>query len=135
MNPLISTKSASVIAASLPAMERNRQRLFAGIGAYMARFAPDEADQSRWSVAQTITDRLFEYGRGLAAAPAPRAGGPSNGTMDLPRRSMSCFGDGLGAVMKDVLGAEASPAVLAAWGDAYWAMARDEAGRNRLLAA
>jgi hemoglobin-like flavoprotein len=37
--------------------------------------------------------------------------------------------------MKDVLGTQASPNVLAAWGDAYWAIARATLRQDLSIAA
>ena len=139
MKSLLSNKSASAIAASLPTMERHRQQLGATIGAYISRCASCEPDASSGQLAGlAITNMLFEHARQLAAAPpVPRAGETERRLqpLNLPERSFSCFGDGLGAVMKDLLRAEASPDVLAAWGDAYWATVRTAADQDRLLAA
>lgn len=134
----LSDKSAAAIAPSLPAMERNRQQLSATIGAYMSRSQSDVADaQSIQAAGLTIMDTLFENARQLAAA---RPGSDGRVVkcrfqeLDLPKRSLSCFGDGLGAVMKDILRADATPEVVAGWGDAYWAIVRAEADQGGLSA-
>ena len=38
-------------------------------------------------------------------------------------------------IMKDVLGAEAAPPLLSAWGDAYWAITRRVAAQPAAMAA
>lgn len=137
MKSLLSTKSAAAITASLPAMEGVRQTLSARIGAYMSRGAACDARGGQLA-GSAITSFLFEQANQLATSPhAPRARQtePRLRIMNLPKRSLSCFGDGLGAVMKDLLRAQATPAVLAAWGDLYWASMRAAADQERLLAA
>lgn len=134
----LSTKSAFAIAASLPAMERNRLKLSSKIGAYISRYAACDADGGQ-SAGLAITNLLYEHARRFSAepsTPSARGPGPRLRTLDnLPKRCLSYFGDGLGPVMKDLLHAEASPAVLAAWGDAFWASVRAAADQEQLLAA
>jgi hypothetical protein len=138
MQSLVSRKSASALAASLPAMERRRHDLSARMGAYIARFADHEAYPGDSQLAGlALTNFLFDQAERIVPARPPR-GHPSEprlGTVSLAERALSCFGDGLGPIMKDLLGAEASPGALAAWGDAYWASVRAAADQEYPVAA
>lgn len=137
MESSLSTKSTSAIAASLPAMERNRRELSSKISAYISRCAACDAEGGQ-SAGLAITNFLYDHARQFAAASPALSTRQTVSTLEvlnLPRRSLSCFGDGLRPVMKDLLRAEASPAVLAAWGDAFWAAVRSAEDQERLLAA
>jgi hypothetical protein len=78
------------------------------------------------AAARAIFDMLLDHARAPGQpGPALRSGlKPGGGQPGLDTGDFALFGDGLGAVMKDVLGREASPALLWAWSDTYWGLVR-----------
>lgn len=79
------------------------------------------------SVASVITDMLFDHARNVACL------APTQTIEETRRRHRargisdahySGFGDGLGAVLTDLLGEQASRPLISAWSDTYWAIVR-----------
>lgn len=139
MKTALSNNSVNIILKSLPMMERKRGQLGSAMGRYMARCGPDDPSAGGDKITRgAITDMLFDHAREIAGArPLIRIQETArqHRLLGLTAEHYSCFGDGLGTVMKDVLGANASPAVLAAWGDAYWAIVRSVSRSDQLVAA
>jgi nitric oxide dioxygenase len=139
MKTALSNNAVNVIVKSLPMMERNRVTLGSALGRYMARRRSYDSSAGGEKILRgAITDMLFDHAREIAGArPLLRIEETArrHRVLGLTREHYSRFGDGLGAVMKDVLGANASPRLLAAWGDAYWAIVRSVARQDQLLAA
>ena len=73
-------------------------------------------------------DMLFDYALEICGIPSPigwrEDTGRRHSLLGINARHYACFGDGLGAIMKDVLGEKTSPALLSAWGDTYWNVVR-----------
>jgi hypothetical protein len=139
MKTALSNNSVNLILKSLPMMERNRGQLGSALGRYMARAGHYDPSVGGDKIARgAITDMLFDHARAIAGArPLIRIEETArqHRMLGLTAEHYSRFGDGLGTVMKDVLGANASPAVLAAWGDAYWAIVRSVSPAAHLAAA
>lgn len=139
MKTALSNNAVNVILKSLPMMERHRVTLGSALGRYMARRGPYDSSPGGDKLTRSaITDMLFDHAREIAGArPLVRIEETArrHRVLGLTPEHYSRFGDGLGAVMKDVLGANASPGLLAAWGDAYWAIVRSLARQDQLLAA
>ena len=85
-----------------------------------------------------ITDLLLDHARQLGLK-GPPAGiveaARHHRTLTIDGVHYACFGDALKPIMKDVLGAKATPPVLAAWGDTYWAIVRLLFAQETRLAA
>jgi hemoglobin-like flavoprotein len=132
-------RAYGIVAATLPLMERHRRPLQDTLERYMARQGPYDPSAGRsQATTRAIMDMLLGHARrlgeeGCADAIAATAG--RHRALALGGEHYSCFGDGLKPVMKDVLGAEATSPVLAAWTDAYWAIVRRLFGRETRLAA
>ena len=139
MSMKVSRRSAAIITESLPLMEARRDELEVAIRRVMER----ESECDIWrdgnrTVTVAIMNMLFDYARQIK---------PSGVVLpietharrhrDLAVRSghYSAFGGGLNAVIKDVLRADATPSLLAAWTDAYWAIVKANASAELRLAA
>lgn len=135
----VSKTSAAAIAASLPLMEERRKQLEAAMSRHMAANGPFDPSKGRHQVTTgAIMGMLLDHAGRISDA-GEIAGNERHATdharLAIDGDHYSAFGDGLGAVMKDVLGADATPALLAAWGDAYWAIVRMIAAAPVRLAA
>jgi hypothetical protein len=110
----------------------------ADITAAMTRvFASNASTAGADNVAAELVDILLDHVRGIL-------GDTPLGVSETSRRHRklgvasehySLFGDMLAPIMKDLMGAQATSAVLSAWGDAYWAGVRSVTDPDRLLAA
>ena len=139
MKTSLSNNSVNIILKSLPMMERIRGPLGSALGRYTARCGPYDPSAGSDKITRgVITDMLFDHAREIAGTrPLIRIEETArrHRMLGLTAEHYSRFGDGLGTVMKDVLGANASPAVLAAWDDAYWAIVRSVSRQDLLAAA
>jgi hemoglobin-like flavoprotein len=122
----LSETNAASISSSLPLMKSKRDALEAAMSRYLSHADPGRASEVPPRVAAgAIMDMLFDHAARVSSAgeivriDRHRA---RHHRLGIDGRHYSAFGDGLAAIMKDVLGAEARPARLAAWGDAYWAI-------------
>jgi nitric oxide dioxygenase len=124
----VSKTAAAAIAESLPLVESRRKQMEVAMSRHMALRGPFDPSKGRHRVTTgAIMDMLLDHaGRisnsGEVAVNERHA--LDHARLAIDGDHMSAFGDGLGAVMKDVLGEEATPAMLTAWGDLYWAVAR-----------
>jgi len=138
MKTALTDKTVDLITKSLPLMERHRSRLGSGLGRYMARCGHHDPSAGGKVARGALTDMLLDHAREIAGArPLLRLEETArrHRVLGLTAEHYACFGDGLGAVIKDVLGANASPALLAAWGDAYWAIVRSVSRAEKLIVA
>jgi hemoglobin-like flavoprotein len=131
----LSESTRAVVAETLPIMELKRSRLEKALERYMARQGPSRP--SAGGAAGPIADMLFrnvgrlaDNGSGGVDETAQR-----HRALGLGGEHYSLFGDALKPVMRDVLGSEATSTVIAAWGDAYWAIVRMLYGQEKRLAA
>jgi hemoglobin-like flavoprotein len=124
----IRTTTAATIRSSLPLMESKREAFEAAMNHYLSQAGPVERAKGRHRlITGAITDMLFDH-----AARASSAGkigridrhGIRHRGLGIGGEYYSSFGDGLRPVMRDVLGGGATPAMLAAWTDTYWATTR-----------
>ena len=135
----VSKSDAAAIAASLPLIEPNRKQLEKAMSRHMALRGPFDPSKGRYQVTTAaIMDMLLDHAGRISDS--GEVAGNERHAVDHARMAVeadhiTAFGDGLGPVMKDVLGAEATPALLAAWGDLYWAVARMIAAAPVKLAA
>lgn len=135
----VSKTNAAAIAASLPLVESRRKQLEAAMSRHMAVRGPFDPSKGRHQVTSAaVMDMLLDHAGRISDS--GEVAGNERHSRDHARLAIdgdhiAAFGDGLGAVMKDVLGAEATPALLAAWGDLYWAVARMVAAAPVKLAA
>jgi len=135
----VSKTDAAAIAASIPLVESRRKQLEAAMSRHMALRGPFDPSKGRHQVTTAaIMEMLLDHA-GRISDDGEVAGNERH-AIDHARKAIdgdhiAAFGDGLGAVMKDVLGAEATPALLAAWGDLFWAVARMTAAAPVKLAA
>ncbi len=120
MNIVLSDTTLATITQSRQLLQGHRQHLSNAMRRYLAR----------WNSAD-ITPMLFDML--LDHTSARPEGVPAHEIAETARRhalvgitsnNYSTFGDGLGAVMKDVLGGKSTAGMVAAWGDAYWAIVR-----------
>ncbi len=138
MTMKISERTRAVVAETLPLMERNRAALEEALERYMTSHGPYEPAEGRnKALTWAMTDMLLGHARQLAAGKASDLSETAERHRVLAIRGelYPSFGDALHPVMRDVLGAEASAGVLAAWGDAYWAIVRALDGEEVRLAA
>ena len=126
MNSSLSSDSAKIVSESLPGMQRHRRKLGSAIGRYLAHGGAAHSQRSA-DIGLVLTDMLFNHADEAAGTFARHRLAETarrHRKLGVTVGDYSCFGDGLGAVMKDVLGTQASPQLLSAWGDAYWAIVR-----------
>jgi hemoglobin-like flavoprotein len=139
MNTYFSERSAAIVAETLALMYQNRVALEEAMARYMSRQGPHDPSATRsWARVRAITDMLFDHaaqpgGKGRSAAIAATA--QHHHALAIGGEHYSSFGDGLKPIMKDVLGSKATASVVAAWGDAYWAIVRTLFDRETRLAA
>ena len=124
----LSERSRAIIAETLPMMEQHRAALEEALVRHMARQGPCHPSPGRSKVGTlALSDMLFGQAGGLGG------NGPAAGIVEAAQRHRnlalggehySSFGDALKPTMIDVLGSEATPLVIAAWVDAYWAIVR-----------
>lgn len=128
MSTELSGSSRAIIAETLPLMEQHRGPLQEALERYMARQGPyhPSAERSKTTTG-ALADMLFGQARQLSR------NGPASGiaaaaefhrALALGGEHYSSFGDALKPIMIDVLGSKATPPVIAAWIDAYWAIVR-----------
>lgn len=139
MKTAIGENAAVLVSRSLPLMERHRPVLQRAIGRYMARCGRHDRETVRHEAAgRAIMDMLFDYARGVGAGsswPHLDEAAHRHHLQGVGPGDYSRFGDGLGAVMRDVLGPAATPSLRGAWGDAYWALVRGLRRKPLALAA
>jgi hemoglobin-like flavoprotein len=137
MKTMISHSTAASIASSLPLMDSRRGEIEVALGRNLPRTGSG-APSDRQAAAAAILDMLLDHaGRISGKAEIARVDGHASRhrQLGIGAAHYSCFGDALGPVMKDVLGAKATPTLRAAWGDTYWAIARMVAAEPVALAA
>jgi nitric oxide dioxygenase len=137
MKTMISHSTAASIASSLPLMDSRRGEIEVALGRNMPRTGSG-APSDRQAAASAILDMLIEHaGRISEKGEIVRIDGHGvrHRQLGIGGAHYSCFGDGLRPVMRDVLGAEATPPLIAAWGDAYWAITRMVAAESVAQAA
>jgi nitric oxide dioxygenase len=139
MTTRLSERNRSIVIDTLPLIEQHRSQLEEALSRYMARQGPHDGSIGG-SKAKTaaIVEMLIHHvaeldGNGQPAGTAATAQGHRD--LGIRGEHYSSLGDGLKPVMKDVLGAAATAPVLAAWGDAYWAIVRMLFSRQVQLAA
>lgn len=132
----LSERNRAVVAETLPLMEQHRAQLEAALERYMAHQGP--AAERSGVTTGAITDLLLDHARQLDGNGRP-AGivetAQRHRALAIDSVHYACFGDALKPIMKDVLGAKATPPMLAAWGDAFWAIVRMLFAQEARLAA
>ena len=124
----LSERSRAIVAESLPLMEEHRAPLQEALERYMARQGPYHPSSERAkTTAGALADMLFGQASQLSRRD-PTAGigaaAEFHRALALGGEHYSIFGDALKPIMIDVLGSKATPPVIAAWIDAYWAIVR-----------
>lgn len=122
----LSDDTRNLLAQSLPLMERGKDRLIDGLGAYLRAVDPEASDHSEL-VAMMLTEMLIGRSAELLETRALKDAadlGCEHLALGIEGRHYSRFGDALSPVIRDVLGPKVPRAVLAAWGDAFWAIIR-----------
>jgi hemoglobin-like flavoprotein len=122
----LSDPARDLLAQSLPLMERGKDRLIDGFGAYLRAAAPEARDDPE-VVAMMLTEMLVaQTGHVLQTGALLNAGDVNveHRALAIDGRHYSRFGDALLPVIRDVLGPNVPSAVAAAWGDAFWAIVR-----------
>jgi hemoglobin-like flavoprotein len=132
-----SERTRAIVAETLPLMEQHRVSLEEALERYMARRGPDDPSAAQpATTTRAIADMLIDHARELASnGPPPdlAATAQRHRALVIAGGHYSSFGDALKPVMKDVLGSQATPLVLAAWGATYWAIVRNLFAQGRLL--
>ena len=139
MTNLVSDRTRSIVIETLPLMEQHRQAVEQALERYSVRLDSDDRSGERSkAAARAIADMLYGHARQLGDNGAP-AGivemAQQHPALALGTARLSSFGDALKPIMRDALGAKATPPVLAAWGDAYWAIVRTLRRQEMRLAA
>lgn len=137
VNP--SERTRAIVAETLPLVEQHRAEMEEALERYVARRGPDDPSSDRPKVTTgAIMEMLIGHVRQLDGS------GPASGIAETSRRHRtlalggahySCFGDALVPIMRDVLRSKATPPVLAAWTDAYWAIVHNLFRHETRLAA
>jgi hemoglobin-like flavoprotein len=126
MSIQLSDQTRSLLAQSLPLMERGKDGLIDGFGAYLRAAAPETGNDPEL-VAMMLTEMLITQTAQLLACGTLQDAGDLNQehrALDIEGRHYSRFGDALSPVIRDVLGPNVPRALVAAWGDAFWAIIR-----------
>jgi hemoglobin-like flavoprotein len=128
MKTSISKQSAAIVVDSLPAIVARRRPFEEAMAKHMARRGPFDPSRDRYRVtAASIADMLLDHAGGITAqgeiSIIPHHA-ERHQRMAIGGEHYSAFGDGLAAILSDVVPAQASPGFLAAWGDTYWAVTR-----------
>ena len=134
----LSKASAATIRSSLPLMESKRDAIEAAMSRGRGQTGAGDRSAHNPVAAAFILDMLFDHaGRisGAGGIAAIESHGLRHRRLAIGAGHYSAFGDRLAPIMKDVLGAEATPAVVAAWGDTYWAIVRMVAAEPLSMAA
>ena len=126
MNNALTETTIATVSQSMQLMRRYRKDLGLAMERYIAACASGGVRDG--SKALAIMDMLFDHALGISGVPRPAGQiedtGRRHRMLEINAQHYAYFGDGLGAIMKDVLAEEASPALLAAWGDTYWNIVR-----------
>jgi hemoglobin-like flavoprotein len=135
----LSERAQAIVAETLPLMKRHRAPLEQALERYMARQGPyhPSAERTKATTA-ALADMLFgQAGRlvGDGASANIVEAARRHRTLALGGEHYSSFGDALKPIMIDVLGTNATPSVIAAWVDAYWAIVRMSFRQETRLAA
>ena len=137
MTTQLTEATAREITQSWRAMQLRRRPFAAAMARYLTKLGSNDM-RNGGDAALAITDMLFDHTRELAGkspAPAIEQIARRHHSLGITGDQYSSFGDGLGAIMKDVLRLQAAPTLLSAWGDAYWAIAGAVRRQARPLAA
>jgi len=136
MTTNISSKSAQLIAETLPLLRANRAEIECAMNRYMLPRRDDVQAGSTETAVSVILNMLFDQASRLD---------PIGRIVDVDRHSSnelriamaiySSFGDALTPILKDVPGRAATAPVLAAWADFYWATVLARRGETQPLAA
>lgn len=135
----LGARSRAIVNETLPLMRDYRPELEAAMARYMSwQRAGSPSPERAGTLAGAIMEMLIEHAAGLDGH--DQAESLADAARHLQRLAIatgdySRFGDGLGAIMKDVLGERASSPMLAAWGSAYWAIVRAIIERQARMAA
>jgi hypothetical protein len=106
----LSDRTMAILTASRPVVERVRDEIEAAMRRRLAGTGP-RSD----AIASALVDALL-----VAHGPVDRE---RLRDLRLGGEHYAIFGDALKPVLRDVLGAGATTDLIAAWGDAYWALA------------
>ncbi|MGZ8335672.1 MAG: globin domain-containing protein [Allosphingosinicella sp.] len=133
----LSERTRVLVAKSLPLMEQHRPALEEALERRLAQQGAGDPSAPRTTTG-AIADMLFDHARQPGGQRAPAATGATaqrHRALAIGSEHYSALGDALKPIMKDVLGAKATPLVLAAWGDAYWTIVRAMSAQRTRLAA
>ena len=124
----LSERSRAIVVGTLPMMEQHRAPLEEALERYMARHGPYHPSSERSKTTTgALADMLFGQARWLSRdgrAAGIVAASQFHRALALGGEHYSIFGDALKPIMIDILGPKATPPVVAAWVDAYWAIVR-----------
>ena len=132
----LSDRTRAIVTETLPLMEQHRDAIEEAMERHLGRRAPDDPSGGRTKAAtRAIADMLYGHARQLGDASGVVETAQHAPTFALGAELHSSFGDALKPIMRDALGVKATPAVTAAWGDAYWAIVRTILRQEMRLAA
>lgn len=126
MTPSLSKSTTGIIAQSWQTMQSYRAGLSSGADRVLAQRGANKL-RGGGSVAAVITDMLFDHARevaGLTRLEQIEETRRRHRERGVTNAHYSGFGDGLGAVLTDLLGEQASRSLVSAWSDTYWAIVR-----------
>lgn len=139
MTNALNARTISTIAETLPSVAQHRSAIIAAMTPVMARHGPYDPSAGRHSLtAKTLTRMLL----GQAVALVQPTGlsdlddvGREHLRLDIVQPHYSAFGNALRSTLRDLLGADATPAMLDAWSDLYWTLAQRLIERNAFVEA
>ena len=117
------------LAQSLPVVERHREAIISGMQDRLVAMETNDEAFGQGDVTALVLVRLLIDG----AADLAAFGGvhdlsqaaDEHRRLDIDGRHYSRFGAALERIMRDALGPRLSPAMIAAWVDAFWVVVRE----------
>ncbi len=126
MSEVISTRTRSLLARSLPLVQQRREALVGRMEAALAELDTKETAIGQAEVtASVLVDLLLDQARDLVESGAFGELGYLAGEhylLEITGRHYSRFGDALMPALRDLLGPIPPRELLAAWVDTFWAI-------------
>ncbi len=139
MSEVVSPRTRSLIARSLPLVQQRREALVTRMEAALAELDTKDTPIGQAEVtASVLVDLLLDEAKQLMESGAFGELGYVPGEhylLDITGRHYSRFGDALMPALRDLLGPVTPREVLAAWVDTFWAIVNAAEGNREPPAA
>lgn len=128
MPELVSERTRSILATSLPIVRQHRDEIVAAMEVYLRRVDEDRKSLGPSDVlAMILTDLLLRQADRIVdsrSAAGLDTIASEHRSLEIDGRHYSRFGDALVPILRDVLGVHVPREVPAAWCDTFWALIR-----------